>query len=391
MEHVYTPLAEKLRPKTISAVIGQDHLTKKDGLLALLIKKKQPTSLILWGPPGSGKTTIARVLSDAWDVDFIEMSAVTSGVKDVRAVVERAQANRRLGQQTVLFLDEVHRFNKSQQDAFLPHIESGELILIGATTENPSFEVNNALLSRTRVVVLKPLDESALVHLIKKATRTYHLKITSKPARLLAQLSGGDGRTAINAIEVAQQLVSKDRVVTADHIKTVMQQTNYQFDKQGDQHYNLASAFIKSMRGSDAKASVYYLHRLLAGGEDPLFIARRMIIFASEDIGMAAPYALTLAVAASQAVERVGLPEAEYALTHATAALAESKKSRTIVEAMVKARAQVAQFPTAQVPLHLRNAPTKLMQDMGYSQSYEWQAGFVPDKGFMPEEFQNNS
>lgn len=389
MEHVYTPLAEKLRPEKLKDVIGQDHLTDPDGVLTLLAKNKQPTSLILWGPPGTGKTTIARILKQEWgDVDFIELSAVTSGIKDVRAVVERAQQNRRLGQQTVLFVDEVHRFNKSQQDAFLPHIESGVLTLIGATTENPSFEVNNALLSRTRVIVLNSLDEPALKKLIKKAASTSGRKISPSAVKLLAKLSGGDARTAINTIEIASQLVKSDGTLSDDDIKTVLQRTNYQFDKSGDEHYNIASAFIKSMRGSNVEASLYYLHRLIIGGEDPIFIARRMVIFASEDIGMAAPYALTLAVAAFQAVERVGLPEAEYALSHAAVAMAESPKSRSVTDKMYKAKQQVADHPNAKVPLHLRNAPTKLMKDLDYNKDYKWQADFKPGKGFLPKELE---
>ncbi len=386
MESVYIPLAERLRPTAISGLVGQDHLTGPDGLLSLLAAKKQPTSLILWGPPGTGKTTIARILSDVWDVDFVELSAVTAGVKDVRAVVERAQQNRRLGTQTVLFVDEVHRFNKSQQDAFLPHIESGELILIGATTENPSFEVNNALLSRTRVVVLHGLDKKSLVKLIKKAAKETKRTIAAAPAKLLATLSGGDARTAINAIETASQLVKASQSITEDHVKTVLQRTNYQFDKSGDEHYNLASAFIKSMRGSSVEASLYYLHRLLAGGEDPKFVARRMIIFASEDIGTAAPYALTLAVAASQAVERVGMPEAEYVLSHVVMSLAESPKSRASTDAMYAAKKQVADHPNAAVPLHLRNAPTGLMKELKYNEGYKWEADFKHEKGFMPDE-----
>ena len=379
------PLAEQLRPASIKEIIGQEHLTRSDGLLSLLVKNKRPTSLILWGPPGTGKTTIARILSTAWgDVDFVELSAVTAGVKDVREVVERAKQNRRLQTQTVLFVDEVHRFNKSQQDAFLPHIESGVLTLIGATTENPSFEVNNALLSRTKVVVLNALDEKSLTKLIKKAAKSVNRKIAPKAAKLLAQMSGGDGRTAINTIEVASQL-SKD-AISEDSIKTVLQRTNYQFDKNGEEHYNLASAFIKSMRGSSAEASLYYLHRLITGGEDPLFIARRMVIFASEDIGMAAPYALTLAVAAFQAVERVGLPEAEYALSHAALAMAQSPKSRGITDAMYKAKKQVSDHPNAKVPLHIRNAPTGLMKDLGYGKNYEWKADFKPGDGFLPKE-----
>jgi putative ATPase len=387
MEYRYTPLAERLRPKVLKDVVGQEHLTGADGILTKISKGKTPTSLILWGPPGTGKTTIARILKEAWgEVDFIELSAVTSGVKDIREIVNHAKQNRRLGITTVLFVDEVHRFNKSQQDAFLPHIESGELILVGATTENPSFEVNNALLSRSQVIVLNGLDDKSLIKLIKKAAKSVNRKIDPKTAKLLAQLSGGDARTAINTIEIASQLSKSGQNIVPDDIKSVLQRENYQFDKNGDEHYNIASAFIKSMRGSDVEASLYYLFRLIAGGEDPKFIARRIVIFASEDIGVAAPYALTLAVAAFQAVERVGLPEAEYNLAHAVVSMAQSPKSREATDLMSRAKQQVAEHPNAKVPLHLRNAPTKLMKDLGYNQGYKWQADFKHEKGFMPKE-----
>ena len=389
MERTYTPLAERLRPTKLSEVIGQSHATGDDGILGAAVKSDTPTSLILWGPPGTGKTTIARILADSWkNTQFVELSAVTAGVKDVRAVVETAEANQRLGQHTLLFVDEVHRFNKAQQDAFLPHIESGLLILIGATTENPSFEVNNALLSRTRVVVLNHLVNSDIKKIIRKAAKETARKIRPKAVEMLATLSGGDARSAINAIEMASQLVKSGENIEEEHIETVLQRSNYQFDKNGEDHYNIASAFIKSMRGSDTEASLYYLHRLIEGGEDPKFIARRMVIFASEDIGMAAPYALTLAVAAFQAVEKVGLPEAEYALSHAALALAESPKSRGVPDVMHTAKQQVRKNPNAQVPLHIRNAPTPLMKDLGYGKNYKWEADHKPKGGFMPEELQ---
>ena len=386
MERTYIPLAERLRPTKLSEVIGQDHATGADGILGAAVKVATPTSLILWGPPGTGKTTIARILADSWkNTQFIELSAVTAGVKDVRAVVETAEANQRLGQHTILFVDEVHRFNKAQQDAFLPHIESGLLILIGATTENPSFEVNNALLSRTRVVVLNHLEKDDLTKIIRKAAKETKRKIKPKAIEMLTTLSGGDARSAINSVEMASQLVKTGESIDETHIETVLQRTNYQFDKNGEEHYNIASAFIKSMRGSDVEASMYYLHRLIEGGEDPKFIARRIVIFASEDIGMAAPYALTLAVAAFEAVEKVGLPEAEYTLSHAVIAMAESPKSRSVPAAMNTAKHQVRQNPNAQVPLHIRNAPTPLMKDLGYGKNYKWEADHKPKKGFMPD------
>jgi putative ATPase len=386
MEQTFQPLAERLRPKTLQDIVGQEHLTGDDGLIKALIQNKQLTSLILWGPAGTGKTTIARILANAWDADFIELSAVTAGIKDVREVIERAKANQRLAMRTVLFVDEVHRFNKSQQDAFLPHIESGLLVLIGATTENPSFEINNALLSRTRVVVLHQLSDEAMTTLVKRSAKAMNRSIDQKAVATLVQLVGGDGRHAVNTIELAVQLGANNKKLTSTDIKQALQRTHYQFDKAGDEHYNLVSALIKSMRGSDETASLYYLHRLLAGGEDPKFIARRLIIFASEDIGMAAPYAVSLAVSVFDAVHMVGLPEAEYTLTHGVLALARSPKSREVADSMSRAKQLVSQYPHAPVPLHIRNNSTQLMGELGYGKGYEWKPGFRPPEGFLPLE-----
>lgn len=383
---VYTPLAERLRPQKLAEVVGQDELTKPGGVLHTLVSSKQPASLLFWGPPGTGKTTLARILSEAWDADCVELSAVTSGLKEVREVVERAQANQRLAQRTVLFIDEIHRFNKKQQDAFLPHVESGMLTLIGATTENPSFTVNNALLSRLQVVVLKSLSGKSLMKLTGKAVKKLNRTITSDAKMTLVQLTGGDARTLYNTLELADQLQKKHQKISAETIKKALQKSNYQFDKSGDMHYDLTSAFIKSMRGSADEASLYYLHRLLAGGEDPLFIARRMVVFASEDIGMAAPYALSLAVSAFQAVERVGMPESEYILSHVVVGLSRAPKSRETTDMMRIAKQQVLNNPNAAVPLHLRNAPTALLQDLGYGEGYEWRADYKPELGFMPDE-----
>lgn len=378
------PLAEQMRPSKIEEVIGQAHLVGKDKFLYKIIKTNQPTSLILWGPPGTGKTTLARIMGEAWKADFIEISAVTSGIADVRRVVDHAQQNVRLGMRTLLFVDEIHRFNKSQQDAFLPHVENGTITLVGATTENPSFEVNSALLSRMRVVQLQSLDVVDMQKIIKKAVKVADVSIEPKAAKMLAEVSDGDARVAISAIETAAKLAT-DKKISLENIKQALQRRSPSYDKKGEDHYNVISAFIKSMRGSDANAALYYMYRMLAAGEDPKFIARRIVIFASEDIGMASPHALTLAVAAFQAIERIGLPEGEYALSHAVIAMCQAKKQRSVAGAMADAKALVEKYPNAAVPLHLRNAPTKLMKDVGYGAGYEM---YPQDKSFLPEETQ---
>ena len=386
MELNSAPLADRIRPKSLDEVIGQEEQTSKGALLRTAVENDQPTSMIFWGPPGTGKTTLARILADAWDAERIELSAVTSGVVRVREVVEEAKQNQRLQRRTVLFVDEIHRFNKSQQDAFLPHVENGLLTLIGATTENPSFEINNALLSRMQVVVLKQLSDEAIVALSERAARELGVQITKSAKALIPTIAAGDGRLAINTVEVAARLRGGKEHIKPEHIRASAQRSNVRMDKDGEQHYDLISAFIKSMRGSCAEASQYYMQRLLTGGEDPLFIARRMVIFASEDIGPAAPYALTLALAAYQTVERIGLPEAEYALHHAAMVLADSPKSRAVADTKITAKQRVDAYPNAEVPLHLRNAPTKLMKDLGYNKNYKWEADFKPEDGFLPKE-----
>lgn len=381
------PLAERMRPERLEEVVGQEHLLAAGQIIHEIIASKQPVSLILWGPPGSGKTTLARIIAKETDAEFMELSAVTSGKADVTRVIDHAKSNQRLGIKTILFVDEIHRFNKAQQDAFLPHVEDGTIVLIGATTENPSFEVISPLLSRSRVLVLQPLSKQEMLKILKRAAKAEKLdskKLPAKSLNLLAELSGGDARVALGNLELAKHLARGP--ITPEVVETAAQRRLPSYDKQGESHYNVISAFIKSLRGSDANAALYYLARMLQAGEDPKFIARRMVIFASEDVGIAASPALNLAVSTFLAVERIGMPECQYNLFHCATVLAKCKKSRTVTDAMNNAFAAAKAHPDAPVPLHLRNAPTKLMKDLGYQKDYKWQADFKHEKGFLPTE-----
>ena len=378
------PLAERMRPTKLSEVVGQDEIIGEGKILTEIVKKGEPVNLIFWGPPGTGKTTLARILAREFEADFVEISAVTAGKKNVEEVVERAKLNWNLKTLTILSVDEIHRFNKAQQDAFLPHVESGLITLIGATTENPSFEVISPLLSRSRVVVVSALSKGAIIEVSKRAIKAEKAtkRVSKKAIDLLAELSGGDARAALGDLELALSLADKvDEKVVEEAAGRKMPG----YDKKGDNHYDTISAFIKSMRGSDVDAALYYLARMVEAGEDPKFIARRMVIFASEDIGLAGNGALSLATACFQAVERVGMPESGLMLAHTCVALTKSKKSRQTTDAWYKALEVARKTRGEPVPIWLRNAPTKLMKDLGYGKGQKWEAGFHLDKNYLPD------
>ncbi len=393
------PLAERMRPQSVDEFIGQPHLMGSGKLLREMVAAGELHSLILWGPPGSGKTTLAQILAKSAGAACVHFSAVTSGVKDLKKIIQEAEALLRVGKSTVLFVDEIHHFNKSQQDNFLPHVERGTLILIGATTENPSFEVISPLLSRCQVLVLNPLTPLDIGTIVDRALRDpehglggWQLDISAEARAFLIEQSQGDCRIGLNALETAAILARKEpgnKTIGLEHLQEALQKKPLRYDKAGEEHYNVISAFIKSLRGSDPDAALYWLMRMIEAGEDPLFIARRMIIFASEDIGNADPHALQVAVAAKDAVHFVGLPEGRIPLAQAVTYLASAPKSNASYKAMLAAAKDVEEKGALPVPLHLRNAPTALMEKLGYGKDYKYAHNFpehIVEQEHLPEE-----
>jgi putative ATPase len=391
------PLAERLRPMQLADVIGQEHLTGEGMPLRIAFDARKLHSMILWGPPGVGKTSIARLMAHAFDADFVAISAVLSGVKEIREAIERAQRNRdQLKRQTILFVDEVHRFNKSQQDAFLPHVESGLVTFIGATTENPSFELNNALLSRAAVYILKPLVHDALARLLSHAIGNLKLDTAfdgdegDKVKAFLLDIADGDGRQLLNLLEQLVTAIDAEHIQRVDQkfVTTVLARTSRRFDKGGDNFYDQISALHKSVRGSDPDASLYWFCRMLDGGADPRYLARRLIRMATEDIGLADPRALQIALNASQTYERLGTPEGELALAEAVVYLAIAAKSNAVYNAYKAVRALVQQDESRPVPMHIRNAPTKLMKEIGMGKGYRYahddEQGYAAGENYLP-------
>ncbi len=389
------PLAERMRPRTLDEFEGQEHLLGHGKLLRQLIESDRLTSLIFWGPPGSGKTTLARIIANVSKTHFIYFSAILSGVKEIREIVKEAEEVRKYqGQKTILFVDEIHRFNKSQQDAFLPYVEKGVFTIIGATTENPSFEVVAPLLSRCKVLVLTPLSEVEVRRIVSRALAdrerglgALELSLADDALAFMAEQSEGDARVALNTLETASRL-AKEGTIDLEAVREAVQKKPLLYDTGGEEHYNVISAFIKAMRGSDADAALYWLARMLEAGEDPLFILRRMVILASEDIGNADPRALQVAVAALQGFQLVGLPEGRIVIAQAVTYLATAPKSNASYLGIDQALAEVRKSGALPVPLHIRNAPTRLMKDLGYHKGYryahDYEEGYVP-QDYLPE------
>lgn len=374
------PLASRLRPESLDEYVGQKHLLGKGKILRQLIDKDQISSMIFWGPPGVGKTTLARIIANRTQASFLEFSAVTSGIKEIKEVMAQAEQNRKLGMRTLLFADEIHRFNKAQQDAFLPYVEKGSIILVGATTENPSFEINSALLSRCKVFVLKALEEEDLTELLIHALKSpkgfgnMEIAVEKEHLLLIARFANGDARTALNTLEMAVLNGEMDMLgkihVNEEILAQCMNRRSLLYDKNGEKHYNLISALHKSMRNSDPDAAVYWLCRMLDGGEEPLYIARRLVRFASEDVGMADSQALGVAVAAYQACHFLGMPECDVHLTHAVVYLSMAPKSNALYAACEACKKDVRELPAEPVPLQICNAPTNLMKDLNYGKGY---------------------
>ncbi|MBN2854593.1 replication-associated recombination protein A [Patescibacteria group bacterium] len=387
------PLAAYFRPKNLKEFYGQERVVGPEAWLFASIKNDKVPSLIFWGPPGSGKTTLASIIAKETRAEFKELSATGSGVKDLKAIVEQAREGKRLGLKTILFIDEIHRWNKAQQDALLPQVENGTITLIGATTENPSFAVNSALLSRAKVVVLDALDEKALVKILERALKELGQKIKKDVLKFIARVSSGDARRALNILESALEIISdkaegeKTKGLSLDLIKEIISKPGLLYDKSGDEHYNLISALHKSMRGGDADAAMYYALRMVMAGEDPLYLARRMIRFASEDIGLANNSALMLATTTYDACKSIGLPECGVNLAHCAAYLAKSPKSVAVYFAHNEIMKEIENSGSLPVPIHLRNAPTKLMRDLDYGKDYKYtptedssKQVYLPDK-----------
>ncbi len=374
------PLASRLRPTNLDEYVGQKHLVGKGKILRRLIEQDQISSMIFWGPPGVGKTTLARIIAKQTQAEFVEFSAVTSGIKEIKEVMQQAEYNRRVGIRTLLFADEIHRFNKAQQDAFLPYVEKGSIILVGATTENPSFEINSALLSRCKVFILKALEEEDLLELLHHALKSpkglgnQQIQIGEEQLGAIARFSNGDARTALNTLEmgVLNGTIGKDGVIRVDEdiLAQCMNRRSLLYDKNGEEHYNLISALHKSMRNSDPDAAVYWMCRMLDSGEDPLYIARRLVRFASEDVGMADSNALQVAVAAYQACHFLGMPECDVHLTHAVVYLSMAPKSNALYRACQSCRKDISVLPAEPVPLQICNAPTSLMKNLHYGEGY---------------------
>jgi len=393
------PLPERMRPGSLEEMVGQEHLIGPDGLVTRMLEAGGVNSMIFWGPPGTGKTTLSRLIASRVGARFVQINAISSGVKELRTIVADAKDSLYSRKKTVLFIDEIHRFNKAQQAALLKSVEEGVLILIGATTENPSFEVISPLLSRCQVYVLDQLSPQHLEQILKKAlSEEIFLEgtdISTEAQDELIALCGGDARVMLNALEIASSISRSKNLseIGTDLVREIFQRTGLLYDRAGEEHYNTISAFIKSVRGSDPDAAVYYLARMLEAGEDPKFIARRLVILASEDIGNAEPYALTLATDCFTAVNYVGMPESRIILSQVTTYLASCSKSNAAYKAIRKAEKDVRKNPGLQIPLHLRNAPTKLMKDLGYKKGYkyahDYDDHFVEDD-FLPEEIKNN-